>query len=153
MQNSYQILNKNFNQQDPDFGKIFEEYFEPLIPSLAANALVMIAQMVVPQFLSSSTSIPNFAGPQPGTPGGGASPSATPANPTVISGKMYLKQFHFVFKNKNISRLYLTLTSRLYSQEVMFLLDLLWLELVSWWLCLICLGQMTILQQSQAWLF
>ena len=60
-------------------------------PPLTAASLVMIAEMVVPQFLSSSTSIPNFAGPQPGTPGGGASPSATPANPTVISGKMYLK--------------------------------------------------------------
>ena len=84
MQNSHQILNKNFNQQDPDFGKFFKEYIEPLIPSLAANALVMIAQMVVPQFLSSApTSVP-----QPGTPGGGVSPSATPTNPIAISGKM-----------------------------------------------------------------
>ena len=67
-----------------DFGKFFKEYIEPLIPSLAANALVMIAQMVVPQFLSSApTSVP-----QPGTPGGGVSPSATPTNPIAISGKM-----------------------------------------------------------------
>ena len=42
-------------------------------PPLTAASLVMIAEMVVPQFLSSSTSIPNFAGPQPGTLGGGIS--------------------------------------------------------------------------------
>ena len=55
-----------------------------MIPSLAANALVMIAQMVVPQFLSSApTSVP-----QPGTPGGGVSPSATPTIPIAIAGKL-----------------------------------------------------------------
>ena len=57
-----------------------------MIPSLAANALVMIAQMVVPQFLS-TTAAPTSV-PQPGTPGGGVSPSATPTSPIAISGKM-----------------------------------------------------------------
>ena len=80
------------HQQDPPgFPEDISKGVRQVIPPLTATTLIMIAEMVVPQFLSSSTSIPNFAGPQPGTPGGGASPSATPANPTVISGKMYLK--------------------------------------------------------------
>ena len=80
------------HQQDPPgFPFDIPDGAMQVIPPLTATTLIMIAEMVVPQFLSSSTSIPNFAGPQPGTPGGGASPSATPANPTVISGKMYLK--------------------------------------------------------------
>ena len=80
------------HQQDPpEFPVDIPVFIREVVPPLTAASLVMIAEMVVPQFLSSSTSIPNFAGPQPGTPGGGASPSATPANPTVISGKMYLK--------------------------------------------------------------
>ena len=64
----------------------------PMIPVAAANGLIGIANMVVPQFLSSAQTIPNFAGPQPGNLGGGVSPTATPANPTVISGKMLDKK-------------------------------------------------------------
>ena len=73
------------HQQDPpEFPVDIPVFIREVVPPLTAASLVMIAEMVVPQFLSSApTSVP-----QPGTPGGGVSPSATPTNPIAISGKM-----------------------------------------------------------------
>ena len=73
---------------------LIRDFVEPVIPQALALILVMIAVMVVPQFLSSSVL----------TSRGDVSPSATPFSRTVISGKM-LEIISFCFQNKNISRL------------------------------------------------
>ena len=54
-------------------------------PLGTAVGLIGIANMVMPP-LGGTNSIPNFSGPQPGTPGGGFAATAI-ANPTVIAGQ------------------------------------------------------------------
>ena len=65
------------------------EMMEKAAPPMAAVSMISIVNMAMPQLISSAPSLGsapvNFAGSQPGTPGGGFLPTAI-ANPTVIAG-------------------------------------------------------------------